>query len=297
MHVSSLPPVAVCRPALPIDKTDMLRVTQKIWDGNDYVPQVWDNWLSDSQGCLAVVEYAGGVRGLCKISRLGMDEWWLEGLRVQPEFEGRGLASRLHDYLISWWKTQAGGVLRLATSSKRKPVQHLADRTGFRRVAELQKHVAKAIQNEHSDFEHPDPIPAASLAMQLMNSPFTNQLLDLRWHWAVVDEKRLQKALTEGRVFLWRQGIGMLVWVPDDDEDGLGPYVCISGLDCPPDELVWFMVDCRRLAGEMGYGRIIWYVPNTLLWMDVLQAAGYGREGENELFIYARSLTYNTRTR
>ncbi len=97
----------VCRPALPADTADVMELTRTIWQGEDYVPAVWAEWLEDCQGWLAVAQYGVHVVGLCKLSRLGAGEWWLQGLRVHPEHEGRGFASRLHDYLMGAWE-QAG---------------------------------------------------------------------------------------------------------------------------------------------------------------------------------------------
>jgi len=44
----------VCRPALPKDTPDVLELTRTIWDGHDYLPAVWDDWLRDYDGMLAV---------------------------------------------------------------------------------------------------------------------------------------------------------------------------------------------------------------------------------------------------
>ncbi|MGB8253703.1 MAG: hypothetical protein WCF08_10860, partial [Anaerolineaceae bacterium] len=49
--------VVVCRPALPLDMEDVLRFTNRIWDGGDYVPAAWQKWLSDPEGACYVAEY------------------------------------------------------------------------------------------------------------------------------------------------------------------------------------------------------------------------------------------------
>lgn len=42
------------------------------------------------------------VVGLSKITRIDADQWWLEGLRVHPDFQGRGVASHLQDDLLEY---------------------------------------------------------------------------------------------------------------------------------------------------------------------------------------------------
>jgi GNAT superfamily N-acetyltransferase len=107
-----------CRPALPRDTAEVMELTRTIWGGHDYVPFVWAEWLADPQGLLAAAEYGGRVVGVGKLSLLSADEWWLQGLRVHPEFQGRGIASRLHDYMLAYWQRNRGAVLRLATARK-----------------------------------------------------------------------------------------------------------------------------------------------------------------------------------
>jgi len=60
----------VCRPALPKDTAGALALTSRIWDGHDYVPYLWQEWLDDQQGMLAVAEYAGRVVGIARMSSI-----------------------------------------------------------------------------------------------------------------------------------------------------------------------------------------------------------------------------------
>ena len=40
----------VCRPALPMDTPDVIELTRRIWEGEDYVPHVWAEGLQDPDG-------------------------------------------------------------------------------------------------------------------------------------------------------------------------------------------------------------------------------------------------------
>jgi hypothetical protein len=71
--LSSATPV-ICRPALPKDTGAVLEFTRHIWEGEDYIPEVWSEWLADHQGLLATAEYSGSVAGLCKLSQLDLDQ-------------------------------------------------------------------------------------------------------------------------------------------------------------------------------------------------------------------------------
>jgi len=99
----------ICRPASIKDTPDVMELTSKIWDGEDYVPVVWKEWLCDTTGELTVAECDNRVIGLGKLTRLSSEDWWLEGLRVHPDFEGIGIAAQLHDYLLDIWLNKGSG--------------------------------------------------------------------------------------------------------------------------------------------------------------------------------------------
>jgi len=84
----------ICRPASIKDTPDVMDLTCKIWDGEDYVPAVWTEWLCDATGELAVAECDNRVIGLGKLTRLSSEDWWLETLKAQ------GLP---HSFTITYW--------------------------------------------------------------------------------------------------------------------------------------------------------------------------------------------------
>jgi len=48
-----------CRPAQERDTPAVLELCSHIWDGDDYVPEMWQGWLADPYGRLLVAEYQG----------------------------------------------------------------------------------------------------------------------------------------------------------------------------------------------------------------------------------------------
>src|SRR5690242_14867206 len=67
MPTNYFSPQVVCRPALPSDAPAVLEFTKFIWGGHDYIKYVWDDWLADPHGILAVAEYAGRAVALGKV--------------------------------------------------------------------------------------------------------------------------------------------------------------------------------------------------------------------------------------
>jgi GNAT superfamily N-acetyltransferase len=166
--VKDLDNLIVCRPALPLDTPGMIDLTRHIWEGEDYVPDAWADWMVDPVGILAVAEFGGKVAGFGKLTRLSQLDWWMEGLRVHPDFEGRGIASRINDYLLDYWQRIGSGFVRLATVSSREPVKHLARKKGFQIIGEYSTFKAPISNLDSNDaikniFQplNPDEVPEA----------------------------------------------------------------------------------------------------------------------------------------
>ncbi|HEX7975142.1 MAG TPA: GNAT family N-acetyltransferase, partial [Anaerolineales bacterium] len=204
----------LCRPATEGDTPAMLELTSTIWDGEDYVPLVWAAWLGDPHGRLAVAEIASGeqagrVVGLGKLTCLGPSDWWMEGLRTHPQFEGRGVASALHAYLVDAWLRFGGGTLRLATSSKRFAVHHLSERSGFSRIGEFSSFQAAPSEPDRRRFRAlslPEAPAALDYARRSPSLALSSGLIDLGWQWMAPDLAQVETAARGGMAWWWQPG-------------------------------------------------------------------------------------------
>ncbi len=192
----------------------MLALTAQIWDGHDYVPEVWNGWLLDAVGRLIVAELRGRIVGLGKLTCLAPGQWWVEGLRVHPELQGTGIASHMHDYLLRSWEQIGSGVLRLATSAKRLPIHHLCYKTGFRKIAEFSAFRAPALHEPSDQFSsvtEESIDQALQLAIASPSLALSAGLWDLGWEWAAPTRAYLAQAVERGLAFWWRNQRGLLV--------------------------------------------------------------------------------------
>lgn len=293
----------VCRPALPKDTPDVLELTSKIWEGEDYVPTVWADWLADPQGLLAVAEYGGRIVGLGKITLLAPGQWWLEGLRVHPEFEGRKIASHLHEYLLDYWQRSGDGTLGLATASFRKTVQHLCDRTGFQKIGEYSIYLASTRRQEPEGaassgfvtltledvpnaFEWVEKSPSLDLSFGLM---------DLGWEWARPLPTHLAKAVHENMAWWWQPevsgthaspGAGLII--AEEDKEGEQTRLYLHLVACEVDELAPCLKDFRGLAADLGYEQVGWMAPLHPDLLPALAAAGFERDWDASIYIYEK---------
>lgn len=115
------------------DKPAILDIASRIWEGTDYLPAVFDEWVADGQGEFAAVLLNGRVVGCGKLSFLTDTDAWLEGLRRDPKVSERGLGGAVVDYLLSRLagRTNLASV-RFATYVKNRASIVTSERAGFR---------------------------------------------------------------------------------------------------------------------------------------------------------------------
>jgi GNAT superfamily N-acetyltransferase len=285
-------PVVVCRPALPGDRQDVLEFTKFIWEGHDYIKYVWDEWLADPQGILAVAQYGGHAVGLGKLTLISPGQWWLEGLRVDPKYQGLKIGSHIHEYLDKWWNEQGGGAVRLMTSSERVQVHHLCERMGYEKLGEVKSYRAPAEGPEASHSFEPvrpeDAKEAAGYATARLAD--LNGLMDSGWQFSEPDEEVLQEKAEQGRLWWWKRGDarwqGLLAGWEDEDD---GERVMGIGFAAMPAEALKDLLDdARGLAHELGFQRVLWMAPNKPWAEDALREAGYTSEWDGSAFLYGK---------
>ena len=290
------PEKLIIRPARPSDKAGTLALVAQIWEGNDYIPEVWDEWLADQQGELTVAELDGRVVCVAKLSCLRPGHWWLAGMRVDPAFQGRGIAKAVTRYQLDLAARIAEGTLGLGTSSENAPVHHMMDRFGFERVAAFKKYTAAGLPASA-----PSPFRAATaadhdwVANWLKTAPgfqATHGLVEKFWSWHPLLPV-LGAELAAGRLFLWTpsgESPAGLVQLAHTD----GERVLFGLADAPLHRLAALFRDVRRwpAAGERN---LIYKTPATEAHTDALVAAGWETDWDNDMWVFHKLLENNRR--
>ena len=292
-----LQPALVCRPALPKDTPAVLELSSHIWEGEDYVPRVWQDWLDDPQGLLVVAEYAGRIVAVGKLTRQLAESWWLEGLRVHPDFQGKGVATHVFSYLHDHWLEHGSGVIRLSTVSSNLPVHRMCARLGFTHIVDFTPFRAPALPDfDANAFEllsEAQTDLAVSIAQSTQGRPagqslwFSRGLMDLGWVWVELNAHHLAKVAQQGRLWAWRGRQGVLSAWPEVDDGPTAPYLMLAA--CPIELLPEMLLDYRRLAGQQGYGQAGWNAPLHPDLVSILATTGFSRYWEDgSVFIFEK---------
>jgi GNAT superfamily N-acetyltransferase len=123
------------RPAIPADKPRILAITAQVWEGEDYVPDVIDEWLAPGTAELIAACAGDELVGFARYDRPFRDYAWFQGLRTDPAWQGRGVAKALMRHMLE--RARLEGIRRAGASTYVDNLvsQHIMEAQGFVRAA------------------------------------------------------------------------------------------------------------------------------------------------------------------
>lgn len=172
------------RDGVASDLEQISELCKSIWNGRDFLPTVWNNWISNEIGSFIVVESENQILGVYHHYILDSDSW-LETLRVHEQYRRQGIAQfMIKDYLERSKKLNAVNS-RLVTSIKNTASRNLFEKHGFSEVLrsqycsiELETITTNSMQEEFSIIKDSKQIYSL-----LKDSMLDNQLIPLWWRW------------------------------------------------------------------------------------------------------------------
>jgi GNAT superfamily N-acetyltransferase len=284
-------PRVVIRPSLPSDTPDVLEFCKYIWDGHDYIPYVWDDWLADPTGTLFTAEYAGHAVGIARIAQAAPKQWWLEGLRVDPEFHDKKIGSALHEYLTGWWLEKGDGTVRLWTNAKRVKVHHLCAKLGYIHTQEHAIYAAPPLDEPCDSFQPvvESEIPEVlKFAVASPSLPLIGGMMDMGWRMVTPNAASLSALLhwENGQLLWWRGRLGLVGTWGDEDEGG--PHPMLSVAVSMITDLTDLLLDLRRETSCQKSHKIAWHALVSPELNEVLASAGFNRESEDSNYQFEK---------
>ena len=167
------------RPVRPADRERIAEITRDVWDGHDYLPRVFDNWVGDASAAFQAVEVDGVVVGVQRMRPYAEGLVWYEGLRVATSHRRRGIARSMLESAIAESREQGFREMRLATGSP--DAVPLFESVGFKRLVDVRWW--KAGRVEGGD---PARIPDAKEAERLWSALSASPGLEL-YHGVAAD--------------------------------------------------------------------------------------------------------------
>ena len=165
-------PDLVIRPVRPTDRERVFEICRDIWDGHDYLPRVFDDWVEESGAAFQAAEVDGVVVGLQRLRPYAEGLIWYEGLRVASSHRRLGLARTMLTSAVAEAREQSCREMRLATGNPE--AARLFESVGFKRLLDMRWWKAPRMEGGE-----PARIPVAKEAERLLASIASSPGIDL----------------------------------------------------------------------------------------------------------------------
>jgi len=156
------------RPVRPADRDRVMELTRDVWEGHDYLPRVFDDWIADAGAAFQAAEVDGVVVGLQRLRPYAPGLVWFEGLRVASTHRRQGLARAMLKSAIAEAGEQGFREMRLATGND--AAAQLFESSGFQRRLDVRWWRASRVEGGESA-RIPDPAEAIKLWPAASASP------------------------------------------------------------------------------------------------------------------------------
>jgi len=156
------------RPVRPADRDRVIELSRDVWDGRDYIPNVFDDWVADAGAAFQAVEVDGVVVGVQRLRPYAPGLAWYEGLRVASSHRRQGLARAMLASAIAESREQGLGEMRLATGNP--DAVRLFESAGFKQLIDARWWRGSRVEGGESA-RIPEEAEAAQLWPRIAASP------------------------------------------------------------------------------------------------------------------------------
>jgi len=274
------------RPARPADRDRIVEITGDVWGGRDYIPKVFDRWVSDAGAAFQAAEIEGVVVGLQRLRPYAPGLIWYEGLRVASEHRRQGVARAMLAAAIEEAREQGFREMRLATRDR--PAVSLFESAGFERLVEM-----KWWRGPRVEGGEPARMPDAAEARKLWKAVESSPGIQL--YAGVVPDMDGARDLNADELERLA-GIGLLRLGPGGRALALlrepwGQNIAVSLLAGGGGALRELLTALRFEADADGLNHVTVNLPPGHPAEEDLRATGYDfADAENSAFVYALKL-------
>ena len=172
-----------------------------MWEGQDYIPEVFDDWVADPAARFDAAELEGVVVGFQRVRPIEAGVLWYEGLRVASSHRRQGVARAMLRAAVE--EARAGGQREMRLATGNPDAIALFESEGFRlRVAAERWEGFRLEGDEPARIPRPDEAPA--LAEMAAQDPafkaYGGLVVDFAGAWSAGSPESMARAAEEGRL-------------------------------------------------------------------------------------------------
>ena len=116
------------------DRDRVMEIAEGTWNGHDYLPYVFDDWVKD-EGFYCLRDEDGRIIALDKYTWHENGILWLEGYRVHPDYRGKGYGWNMAEAMERIIESLDYKAVRFMTSEANKASIYIGEKMGFKPIA------------------------------------------------------------------------------------------------------------------------------------------------------------------
>lgn len=116
------------------DKKEVLRISSQIWEGDDYVCNVFDEWVIGDDGLFIGYWEQEKLIGFGRMLFLTATDVWLEALRKDPQSKIKGVGYKIAQYYMDQLKGRRIDSVRFSTYYGNTASIKLNEKLGFEKI-------------------------------------------------------------------------------------------------------------------------------------------------------------------
>ncbi|HXM55302.1 MAG TPA: GNAT family N-acetyltransferase [Candidatus Dormibacteraeota bacterium] len=186
-----------------------MEISRDVWDGNDYLPEVFDAWTADPGATFQAAEVDGIVIGVQRLRPIARGVMFYEGLRVAESHRRQGVARTMLQAAIG--EARSLGFERMRLYTENSDAGRLFTVEGFKLVADCVTWTALRVEGGDPP-RLGSPSEAAGLAERLRQDPALAAYGGVNPDWngtLDVDAALLEHLAEQGQVRVGAGGRGV----------------------------------------------------------------------------------------
>jgi len=275
------------------DKKRVLEISAKIWEGDDYLPDVFDKWINDRNGLFAGLWLDNVLIAFGRMKFITPTDAWLEGLRKDQNLKIKGVGEKLARYCLKELSKRKNlSSIRFSTYFDNTPSIKLNKKLGFEKVLTLSlKYLnikKRNIKNISRFIKKADDLPKIQDFIE--KSEYLKKSKNfITKGWVIYPYSRdlLKQFFFENKIFVYEQN-DVIKGIVLIDESAYKDVLWISFLYVEDRRIFRALLKyLKKLGLENKKNEIEILVPNVKKLKTILKEFNFSSwEQDNDIFLY-----------
>ena len=181
------------------DKSEISELCKNIWNGKDYLPVVWNDWINNSNSSYIIADLENEIVAVYHVYNFN-SEIWLESLRVKEQYRHQGIANYLIKDLITTVQSKQIDNIRLTTS-----IENTKSISLFKNLNFNESHYCQYMYIDYNDIEELYTLSDVKILNDYdeISSIFehmdtTKKYIPIWWRWWSVNSYSIKEYLKNG---------------------------------------------------------------------------------------------------